>query len=57
MLQPAFYFHALFKDADEDSDHVLVKYTGFWEWTIFPISLGAMAVSFVLKVSKLQSTR
>ena len=42
------YLHALYVDADEDFE----KFLGFWHWTMFPISFGAMAISFVLKVSR-----
>ena len=48
LSQTFFYLHALYVDTEEDFE----KFLGFWNLTMFPISFGAMAISFVLKVSR-----
>ena len=50
-LQPVLYVQAAIDEHYHvfDQDYGIKKFEEYWSWTIFPITSGTMAASFVLK--------
>ena len=53
MIHPILNFYTIIQEANSNMDNsALKKYRLFWGWTIFPLSLGAMCISWLIKVRK-----
>lgn len=53
MIHSILNFYTIIQEANLNIDNnALEKYRLFWGWTIFPLSLGAMCISWVIKVRK-----
>ncbi|GMH66283.1 hypothetical protein TrLO_g3237 [Triparma laevis f. longispina] len=49
MIQPMLTVHAVLAEQIDKTNYDFQKFDEFWSWVILPITLGAMAISFVLK--------
>ena len=49
LIHPALVVHAVYNEMDSESSYDYEKYHDFWSWVIQPLTIAAMAISFVLK--------